>query len=85
MMPSTRFKRAVVLTRLNEKLYLLVADACTDRQNHALGLKVVDLGLKNLPRSGRLHYERGVLLSLLDQFDQAKSVFQTCPRTCTRK
>jgi tetratricopeptide (TPR) repeat protein len=61
---------------LNEKLYLLVVDACLDGRNYALGLKVVDLGLQNLPRSGRLHYERGVLLSLLDQFDLAKSDFK---------
>jgi tetratricopeptide (TPR) repeat protein len=70
------FKRAVGFTPLNEKLYLLVVDACMDRRNYALGLKVVDLGLQNLPRSGRLHYERSVLLSLLDQFDLAKSDFK---------
>jgi tetratricopeptide (TPR) repeat protein len=69
-------KRAATLTPQNEKLYLLVADACTDRQNYALGLKVVDLGLRNLPLSARLHYERGVFLSLLDQFDLAKTDFK---------
>jgi predicted Zn-dependent protease len=70
------FKSAVAFTPLNEKLYLLVVDACLDGRNYALGLKVVDLGLQNLPRSGRLHYERSVLLSLLDQFDLAKSDFK---------
>jgi tetratricopeptide (TPR) repeat protein len=69
-------KRAVALTPSNEKLYLLVVDACTDRQNYTLGLRITDLGLQNLPRSARLHYERGVLLSLLDQFDLAKSDFK---------
>lgn len=69
-------KRAVALTPLNEHLYLLVAGACTDQQNYTMGLKIIDLGLQNLPRSGRLHYERGVLLSLLDQFDLAGSDFK---------
>jgi tetratricopeptide (TPR) repeat protein len=69
-------KRAVALTPQNEKLYLLVADACTERQNYAFGLKVVDLGMQHLPYSGRLHYERGVILSLLDEFDLAKSDFR---------
>ena len=36
----------------------------------------MDFGLQNLPTSARLHYERGMFLSLLDQFDSAKSDFQ---------
>jgi tetratricopeptide (TPR) repeat protein len=45
------------------------------RHNYALGLKVVDLGLHSLPQSARLHYERGILLSQADEFDQAKLDF----------
>jgi Flp pilus assembly protein TadD len=40
-----------------------------------LGLKVVELGLRNLPQSPRLHYQRGVFLTQLDRFDQAKPDF----------
>lgn len=69
-------QRAASFTPANEKLYLFVGDACMDRRDYALGLKVVDLGLKNVPDSARLHYQRGLFLSLLDEFDQARAEFK---------
>lgn len=69
-------KRASALTPNNEKLYSFVADACMEQHDSALGLEVVDLGLSKLPNSARLHYERGVFLSQLDEFDRARSDFQ---------
>ena len=69
-------EKAAAITPQNEKLYLLVADACAARQDFALGLKVVDIGLSHLPESPRLHYERGMLLSQLDQFDRARADFE---------
>ncbi|HEX3104011.1 MAG TPA: tetratricopeptide repeat protein [Terriglobales bacterium] len=71
---STR--RAAALDPANEKLYTFVADACTFRQNYSLGLQVVDLGLSHLPNSARLHFERAMFLSSLDQFDNAKNDFE---------
>jgi tetratricopeptide (TPR) repeat protein len=68
-------QKAADLTPKNEKLYLFVADACMDHKDYALGLKVVDLGLKNLPDSARLRYQRGMFLSLLDQLDLARPDF----------
>jgi tetratricopeptide (TPR) repeat protein len=68
-------KRAAVLTPKAEKLYAFVADACADRHDYPLGLRVVELGLQNLPNSPRLHYQRGFFLSLLDRFDEAKDDF----------
>lgn len=59
----------------DEKLYAYVADACTDHYEYALGLRVVDLGLKDLPQSARLHYERAMFLSRLDRFEDAKPEF----------
>ena len=73
-------EKAAAIAPQNEKLYVFVADACTDRQDFALGLRVVDLGLKNLPQSPRLHYERAMLLSQLDQFDHAKADFELAKR-----
>ena len=64
-------RRAAELTPENEKLYAFVADACADQEQYALGLQVIDLGLKNLPDSARLHFQRGYFLSLLDQGDAA--------------
>ena len=68
-------KKAVTLSPANEKLFLYVADACMARHDYGLGLKVVDLGLHSLPQSAKLRYERGILLSQIDQFDQARSDF----------
>jgi tetratricopeptide (TPR) repeat protein len=68
-------EKAAAISPRNEKLYLYVADACRQYQNPGLALKVVSIGLRNLPQSPRLHYERGVLLSQLDEFDRAKGDF----------
>lgn len=63
-------------TPKDEKLYAFVADACTDHYAYALGLRVVELGLQELPRSARLHYERAVFLARLDRMEEAKPEFQ---------
>ena len=70
------FEKAAALAPTNEKLYLFVADACTDSQNYHLGLKIVDAGLQNLPQSARLHYQRGTFLAHLDQMDIARKDFE---------
>ena len=70
------FERAAKLTPQNEKLYAFVADACVDQREFALGLRVADVALKNLPNSPRLRYERGYLLGLLDRVDEAKVEFE---------
>lgn len=69
------FDKAAALAPQNEKLYLFVADACMDSQNYRLGLKVVDRGLQNLPKSARLHYQRATFLAHLDQLDGAQKDF----------
>jgi tetratricopeptide (TPR) repeat protein len=69
-------RRAAALNPSNEKLYMFMADACTSKQDYALGLQIVDLGLSHLPNSARLHFERAMFLSSLDQFDNAKNDFE---------
>ena len=68
-------RRASKLAPENEKLYLFVADACMEKQEYAVGLQVVDLGLNHLPNSAQLHYQRGMFLTLQDGFDAAKMDF----------
>lgn len=68
-------ERAAAIAPGNEKLFIFVADACTDRQEFDLGLKVVEIGLRGLPNSPRLHYERAMFLTQLDQFDRARDDF----------
>ena len=69
-------EQAAATSPQNEKLYVFVSDACTDHQDFDFGLKVVDLGLRNLPQSARLHYQRAMFLFQLDRFDQAKPDFE---------
>jgi len=66
------FERAVALDPKNEKLYLFLADSCMDHKSYDLGVRFIDLGLRHLPDSARLHYRRGILLSFLDQPDNAR-------------
>lgn len=68
-----RFAR---LAPKNEKLYLYATDACMEAGDYNLGLKVAEIGLRSLPNSARLVFERGMFLSQLDQFDVARADFQ---------
>lgn len=69
-------QRAASLSPQDEKLFSFVAEACRDHEDYTLGLKVVDIGLQNLPGSARLHYERAMFLTQLDQLDRAKPEFE---------
>jgi tetratricopeptide (TPR) repeat protein len=71
----TGLQQAADLDPASEKLYVLVADACMDHQNYALGIKVVNFGIENLPHSARLFYERGVFQTLLERGDLAAADF----------
>ena len=68
-------RRSVELAPKNEKLYLFAADAAMDAGHNDVGLSIVELGLKSLPNSARMLFERAVLLSQLDQFDAARADF----------
>jgi tetratricopeptide (TPR) repeat protein len=70
------FQKSLALAPENEKLDLYVADACMDRQNYALGLRVIDLAVQHLPKSARLAYEGGVFLAALDRTDLATRNFE---------
>ncbi len=67
------FERAARLDPKSEKLYVYVADTCLDHQYYTLGIDVVNLGLKHLPRSSRLYYQRGILYSFMNQPDLARN------------
>jgi tetratricopeptide (TPR) repeat protein len=72
---SNAFEQAVKEAPQDEKLYLFIADACLDSQAYDFGLKALNIGLQNLPRSSRLHYERGVLFSFENEPDAAVADF----------
>lgn len=68
-------KDAAGMNPKDEKLYLYIADACMSYQDYDLGVKAMNLGLAQLPKSAPLHYEKAVFLSLLDEYDIAKQEF----------
>src|ERR1035438_3215185 len=70
------FLNAAELTPKNEKLYLLVSEACMDEGFHELGIQVLEIGLRNLPESARLHFERGLFRSQMDERDLANQDFE---------
>lgn len=70
------FLSAAQVTPKDERLYDYLADACTDQGDYSMGLQVVNHGLKELPDSARLHYERAVFLARLGSLEQAKPEFE---------
>jgi len=66
------FQDAAKLSPKDEKMFVRDSEACMDGGAYELGLKIVNLGLQHLPNSGRLHFERGMLLVQLDQLDEAR-------------
>jgi tetratricopeptide (TPR) repeat protein len=46
-----------------EDNYVDLAGICLDYENYDLGLEIVDIGLRHLPRSYRLYLHRGVMLA----------------------
>jgi tetratricopeptide (TPR) repeat protein len=71
---------AAKLTPKNEKLYLLVSEACLDEGFHELGIQVLEIGLGNLSESARLHFERGLFRSQMEERDLANQDFELARR-----
>lgn len=69
-------QRSARIAPKNEKLYLFAADACMDGGYYELGAKVVELGLKSLPKSAPLVFQRAMFLSQMDRFDVARADFK---------
>jgi len=70
------FERASRLTPADEKLYVYLAESCMDNGYFDLGIRVAEMGLKNLPRSARIVFEHAMLLSQLEFLDEAKQELQ---------
>jgi predicted Zn-dependent protease len=59
----------------DETIFAYAADACNDARQYALGLRMMDLGLAQLPASARLHYEKALFLAQLGSIEQARPEF----------
>jgi predicted Zn-dependent protease len=69
-------EEAAEIAPRNEKLYVLVSQACLDEGLYDLGLRVLDVGTRNLPDSARLHFQLGLIDSQMDEGDAASREFQ---------
>ena len=74
-------RRATELEPNDETNYLDLIALCLERQNYDLGLKIADLGVELIPASGRLHLQRGVVLVMKGQFEEATTEFEISART----
>lgn len=68
-------KRAVGLYPQQQRHYLDLANLCMEQEAHDLGLEILEAGIKNIPKSARLHGMRGVLLAQLSKFEEAEAEF----------
>ncbi len=74
------FQEAASLAPDRERLYVLVSQACMDEGLTDMGMRVVQTGLKNLPGSARLHFQRGVFDAQNDDTEQARKDFAEARR-----
>jgi predicted Zn-dependent protease len=74
------FEQAMAQAPDDEKLYLFLADASMEHQSYDLGLQILSAGLKHLPRSALIHYERGVFFTYENQPDSAESEFHNAEK-----
>jgi Flp pilus assembly protein TadD len=48
----------------SEENYADLVSICLDYENFDLGMEIIDIGLRHLPKSWRLHVDRGVILAI---------------------
>jgi tetratricopeptide (TPR) repeat protein len=78
-------REAITLFPADENSYLDLANVCIDHNAYPLGIEIVELGLKNRPRSERLRFELGVLHALSGQFDRAREEFRVAEKMAPGK
>ncbi len=68
-------RTAIQIEPRAEDHYLELSALCTKYRNSALALEILDLGLRQLPRSYRLLVQKGITLGHSQNHDEAKKVF----------
>ena len=63
-----------------EDNYVDLAGICLDYENYNLGLEIIDIGLRRLPRSFRLHLHRGVVLAQKGLTQESERDFEIASR-----
>lgn len=69
----------------DENNYLDLATLCVDHANYDLGLEIVSIGIRNIPQSDRLFFQRGALLAMKGQSAQAVVDFEAASKLAPDK
>jgi len=69
----------------DENNYLDLATLCVDHANYELGLEIANIGVRNLPQSDRLYFQRGALLAMTGQPSQAVKDFEVASKLSPQK
>lgn len=69
-------RKATEIAPKDVRSYLDLATLCMDHGAYALGIEIVDVGLKNIPDSAALYAMRGILRAQTMQVDEAESDFR---------
>jgi tetratricopeptide (TPR) repeat protein len=69
-------REAIGVAPQQEQSFVALAALCIKYESYDLGLQAIELGLRYHPRSSRLHFQRGSIRALQNQFDLAESDFQ---------
>jgi tetratricopeptide (TPR) repeat protein len=73
-------RKAILADPKNVEAYLNFASISFDHASMQVGIDILNAGLTQLPREGRLYLARGVLYAQLGQFHEAASDFDTANR-----
>src|SRR5579859_725665 len=66
---------AAHLNPKNEDAYIELCEMALDKDDYDLGLQIANIGISNLPASGHLYLQRGVMRAMKGQFDEAEKDF----------
>src|SRR5262252_3066452 len=69
----------------DENNYLDLAALCVDHANYDLGLEIVGIGVRNIPQSDRLYFQRGALLAMKGQSAQAVEDLEAASKLAPNK
>ena len=65
--------------------YLDLIALCLNHRNYDLALEIADVGTGRLPDSYRLRLQRGIVVAMKGQFDQARSEFESAVKLAPDK
>ena len=68
-------RTATDLAPSDESNYVDLIALCLEHENFDLGVEIADIAVERLPRSHRLHLQRGVALAMKGRFDDAERAF----------